>query len=126
MRWKKEWRRVALNNLALLAVAGIFYALFDWRTCARATAGGGGDRRRVRRGCSTCSTASNAAIGYTGPTGIRTPRDRCSSFYDLPPVLRWITANIGYHQIHHLAPRIPTNTFAPPMSPRPRCPACRA
>ena len=30
-----------------------------------------------------------------------------SSFYDLPPVLRWITCNIGYHHIHHLAPRIP-------------------
>ena len=30
-----------------------------------------------------------------------------SSFYDLPAVLRWFTANIGYHHIHHLAPRIP-------------------
>jgi omega-6 fatty acid desaturase (delta-12 desaturase) len=30
-----------------------------------------------------------------------------SSFYDLPAVLRWITCNIGYHHIHHLAPRIP-------------------
>ena len=30
-----------------------------------------------------------------------------SSFYDLPAVLRWITGNIGYHHIHHLAPRIP-------------------
>ncbi|HTX72316.1 MAG TPA: fatty acid desaturase [Rectinemataceae bacterium] len=30
-----------------------------------------------------------------------------SSFYDLPPVLRWFTGNIGYHHIHHLDPRIP-------------------
>jgi acyl-lipid omega-6 desaturase (Delta-12 desaturase) len=30
-----------------------------------------------------------------------------SSHYDLPPVLRWFTGNIGYHHIHHLAPRIP-------------------
>lgn len=30
-----------------------------------------------------------------------------SSHYDLPPVLRWITANIGVHHIHHLASRIP-------------------
>jgi len=30
-----------------------------------------------------------------------------SSHYDLPGVLRWITANIGVHHLHHLASRIP-------------------
>jgi omega-6 fatty acid desaturase (delta-12 desaturase) len=30
-----------------------------------------------------------------------------SSFYDLPGVLRWMTANIGMHHVHHLASRIP-------------------
>lgn len=30
-----------------------------------------------------------------------------SSHYDLPPVLRWFTANIGLHHIHHLSSRIP-------------------
>jgi acyl-lipid omega-6 desaturase (Delta-12 desaturase) len=30
-----------------------------------------------------------------------------SSFYDLPRVLRWFTANIGVHHIHHLCSRIP-------------------
>ena len=30
-----------------------------------------------------------------------------SSHYDLPPVLRWITGNIGVHHVHHLASRIP-------------------
>jgi len=30
-----------------------------------------------------------------------------SSFYKLPAVLRWFTANIGYHHVHHLNPRIP-------------------
>lgn len=32
---------------------------------------------------------------------------RGSSHYDLPPVLRWITANIGVHHVHHLNARIP-------------------
>jgi len=31
-----------------------------------------------------------------------------SSFYDLPPVLTWFTANIGVHHVHHLAARIPS------------------
>lgn len=30
-----------------------------------------------------------------------------SSFYKLPPVLRWFSANIGYHHVHHLNARIP-------------------
>lgn len=31
-----------------------------------------------------------------------------SSHYDLPPILRWFTANIGVHHIHHLAVESPT------------------
>src|SRR6185295_17227841 len=30
-----------------------------------------------------------------------------SSHYDLPGVLRWFTANIGLHHVHHLNSRIP-------------------
>jgi omega-6 fatty acid desaturase (delta-12 desaturase) len=30
-----------------------------------------------------------------------------SSFYKLPPVLQWISGNIGFHHIHHLSPKIP-------------------
>lgn len=30
-----------------------------------------------------------------------------SSYYELPAVLRWMTANIGVHHVHHLASRIP-------------------
>jgi acyl-lipid omega-6 desaturase (Delta-12 desaturase) len=31
-----------------------------------------------------------------------------SSHYDLPAVLRWFTANIGVHHVHHLCSRIPS------------------
>jgi omega-6 fatty acid desaturase (delta-12 desaturase) len=30
-----------------------------------------------------------------------------ASYFDLPPVLHWFTANIGFHHIHHLSSRIP-------------------
>lgn len=30
-----------------------------------------------------------------------------SSYYELPPVLRWFSANIGVHHVHHLSSRIP-------------------
>jgi len=32
---------------------------------------------------------------------------RGSSHYDLPAILRWLTANIGVHHVHHLSSRIP-------------------
>ena len=32
---------------------------------------------------------------------------RGASFYDLPRALHWITGDIGFHHIHHLASRIP-------------------
>lgn len=31
-----------------------------------------------------------------------------SSYYDLPAVLRWFSANIGVHHVHHLCSRIPS------------------
>ena len=33
---------------------------------------------------------------------------RGSSHLDLPAVLRWFTANVGVHHVHHLASRIPS------------------
>jgi acyl-lipid omega-6 desaturase (Delta-12 desaturase) len=107
-RWKKEWRSVALNNLALLAVGVIFYTLFDWRTLLLvqlpvvAIAGAFGVWLFYVQHCFERSywvrkdSWDPHAAAVDG-----------SSFYDLPPVLRWITCNIGYHHIHHLAPRIP-------------------
>ncbi len=32
---------------------------------------------------------------------------RGASHYDLPPVLRWVTANIGIHHVHHLSSKVP-------------------
>ncbi|KGR88153.1 fatty acid desaturase [Lysinibacillus boronitolerans] len=30
-----------------------------------------------------------------------------SSYYKLPKILQWVTGNIGFHHVHHLAPRVP-------------------
>jgi omega-6 fatty acid desaturase (delta-12 desaturase) len=30
-----------------------------------------------------------------------------SSYYDLPPVLNWLTGNIGIHHVHHLSSKVP-------------------
>ncbi len=48
-------------------------------------------------------------MGLGARTGTSTPAPCTggSSHDDLPPVLRWFTANIGIHHVHHLASRIP-------------------
>lgn len=43
----------------------------------------------------------------TGNWNVREASLFGSSHYDLPPVLRWFTANIGVHHVHHLSSRIP-------------------
>ena len=106
--WKKEWRSVALNNLALLALGvGL---------CALARLG-----RRAAVHLPVVAIAGALGVwlfyvqhsfeeSYWVRRGDWDPRAAAvdgSSFYDLPAVLRWITGNIGYHHIHHLAPRIP-------------------
>lgn len=35
-----------------------------------------------------------------------------SSYFELPRVLHWFTANIGFHHVHHLNPRIPIYNLA--------------
>ena len=32
---------------------------------------------------------------------------KCSSMFDMSPVMHWFTGNIGYHHIHHLNHKIP-------------------
>jgi omega-6 fatty acid desaturase (delta-12 desaturase) len=107
-RWRKEWRSVALNNLALIALGTACSLLLDWRVMLG-----------VHLPVVAIAGAAGVWIFYVQHTfegSYWTRRDSWnprsaaiegSSFLDLPPVLRWFTANIGFHHVHHLAPRIP-------------------
>jgi omega-6 fatty acid desaturase (delta-12 desaturase) len=106
--WKKEWRSVAFNNVALLALGGALCWLMGWN-----------DLLAVHLPVVAIAGALGVWLFYVQHSfepsywvrrGSWDPQSAAvdgSSFYDLPPVLRWITCNIGYHHIHHLAPRIP-------------------
>lgn len=108
LRWTREWRSVGLNNLALLAVASALGIWLGWPVFLAiqlpvvALAGAAG--------VWLFYVQHNFDGGYWTRRDDWDPRQAAiigSSFYDLPPVLRWFTANIGYHHIHHLSPRIP-------------------
>jgi omega-6 fatty acid desaturase (delta-12 desaturase) len=111
--WKKEWRSVALNNLALFAVGCLFYLLLDWRTLLLvhlpvvAIAGAMGVWLFYVQHCFEEAYWVRRADWDPHAAAIDG-----SSFYDLPAVLRWITCNIGYHHIHHLSSRIPNYRLA--------------
>jgi omega-6 fatty acid desaturase (delta-12 desaturase) len=49
---------------------------------------------------------------------------RGSSHLDLPPVLRWFTANIGAHHIHHVGSKIPFYRLPAVMRDHPALKAC--
>jgi omega-6 fatty acid desaturase (delta-12 desaturase) len=107
-RWKKEWRSVALNNLAISALGIGMCAWLGWQVLLTV-------HLPVIALAGACGVwlfyvQHNFDGGYwTHGAGWNAQRAALdgSSFYDLPPVLRWFTANIGYHHVHHLAPRIP-------------------
>ena len=65
-------------------------------------------RPRLAFGCSMSSTSLSTRLGRPRRSGICTRR-RCTAvrITICPRSLRWFTANIGVHHVHHLCSRIP-------------------
>jgi acyl-lipid omega-6 desaturase (Delta-12 desaturase) len=108
LRWKRQWASVLLNDLVLLiAIPAGGFAL-GWHTVLLVQlpvvmVGGAAGvwlfyvQHTFRHAYWSRQESWNA--GRAAIVG--------SSYYDLPPILHWLTGNIGYHHLHHLAPRIP-------------------
>jgi omega-6 fatty acid desaturase (delta-12 desaturase) len=106
--WKQEWISVLLNNLALLVAVAACVLALGWTTVLLVylpvvlLAGAAGvwlfyvqhTFEQAYWARQKDWNSSEAAVAG-------------SSFYDLPRLVHWFTGNIGYHHIHHLAPRIP-------------------
>ncbi len=107
--WKKEWASVWLNNLMLLLAGGALCWAIGWKAVLLTHAP-----------IVLIAGALGVWLFYVQHTfeGAYWTRqeswqsDRAaiagSSYYALPRVLHWFTANIGYHHIHHLSSRIPS------------------
>src|SRR6185312_14212327 len=108
LSWRKEWASVLLNDLMLIIAAGASVSLLDLRTLLL-----------VQLPVVAIAGALGVWLFYVQHTFQGTYWSRRnswnynqaaiagSSHYDLPRILQWFTGNIGYHHIHHLAPRIP-------------------
>ena len=106
--WKKEWRSVALNNLALLTLGLGLCVWVGW-----------GVVLAVHLPVVALAGALGVWLFYVQHQFEHTTWDRDenwnlhqaalhgSSHYELPALLRWFTANIGIHHVHHLSSRVP-------------------
>lgn len=111
--WRQERRSVHATNIALFLLFGVLVALLGWRnvllvhgpvivvasilgvwlfTLQHRFAGARWSGRGAWR-------FVDAALDG-------------SSWFDLPPALRWLTGNIGFHHIHHLDQRVPNYRLA--------------
>ncbi len=96
------------TNVALLAIFGVIYAIGGWAPILL-----------VFLPSVILAAAAGVWLFYIQHQFEETHWDRDhqwqlhesalhgSSFYDLPDLLRWFTANIGVHHVHHLYSRIP-------------------
>ena len=106
--WRRERLSVHLTNLAIISVMAALVWSLDWRTIAL-----------IYLPAMALAASIGVWMFYVqhqfNPTYWRhgqewnyhTAAVDGSSYYELPWLLRWLTANIGFHHIHHLDSRIP-------------------
>jgi len=105
----QPWFSVMGTNLAIAAVVGLLVALLGVR-----------DFLLVQAPITVLASSAGVWLFYVqhqfedtwwawdAEWDLHTGALHGSSHYDLPPVLRWFTANIGVHHVHHLSSRIPS------------------
>jgi omega-6 fatty acid desaturase (delta-12 desaturase) len=105
---REPWLSVMSTNLAIALVVGLLVAVLGAR-----------DFLLVQTPITLLASSAGVWLFYVqhqfehtwwawdADWNLHTGALHGSSHYDLPPVLRWFTANIGIHHVHHLCSRIP-------------------
>ncbi|GAA6135856.1 fatty acid desaturase [Oceaniserpentilla sp. 4NH20-0058] len=104
----KEYRHMAANNIVLISliVAGcVYFGFVPFMTVyliALSVSGG--------LGIILFTIQHNFEDSYAVGDDVwdyNTAAIEGTSYFDLPRILHWFTADIGYHHVHHLSARIP-------------------
>ena len=106
--WKREWRGVHLTNIALALVAGALALTIGLTSFVMVLL-------PVMLMASSCGGWLVYVQHQFDETYWRPHEDwnfhqaglLGSSYFELPRLLQWFSANIGFHHIHHLNARIP-------------------
>ena len=108
LRGRAAWISVMTTNVAIGILVALLVTLFGWRTfllvhgpimLLSAAIGGWLFYVQHQFGATSWDESKSWSVREAALHG--------SSHYDLPPVLRWFSANIGVHHVHHLCSRIP-------------------
>jgi omega-6 fatty acid desaturase (delta-12 desaturase) len=111
--WKREWASVLWTNAGIAASLAVLAAAFGWRAVVL-----------VHLPVVLFAGAVGVFLFYVQHQFEETYWEQGadwdfyragvqgSSFFDFPSVLHWLTANIGYHHIHHLSSAIPNYRLA--------------
>ncbi len=111
--WGKVYRRLYLNNTAIVAVYALLGYTLGWAAFA------------VIQGTTVLSFSiiafwffyvqhshEEAYARWEGSWDFLLAAIRGATYYDLPRAFHWLTGSIGYHHIHHLSSRIPNYNLA--------------
>jgi omega-6 fatty acid desaturase (delta-12 desaturase) len=106
--WKREWSSVLWTNVGILALGGVMSFLVGFKALLM-----------IQLPISLLAGMAGVWLFYVQHQFESTYWERGkqwdfhtaglkgSSYYELTPVLRWFTGNIGIHHIHHLSSAIP-------------------
>jgi len=106
--WVRERWSVWLTDLALVALFGSLVALFGWREVLLI-------HLPIMIVASILGVwlfslqhrfETSRWLGHGDWSFVEAALEG-SSYFQLPPVLHWLTGNIGFHHVHHLNPRVP-------------------
>lgn len=113
---KEAWVSVMSTNLAVAAVVLGMHALVGFH-----------DFLRIQLPVTLLAGSAGVGLFYVqhqfdsaywarqGEWSFHSAALRGATHYDLPAVLRWFTANIGVHHVHHLVSRIPSYRLREPL-----------
>ncbi|MEJ2206844.1 MAG: fatty acid desaturase [Gemmatimonadota bacterium] len=99
-RWRRIGYRLSRNPLVLLGLGPLFLFVLKYRLPV--------GLMRDGKGVWISDQFEDTYWARQGAWSFHAGALQGATHYDLPGVLRWFTANIGIHHVHHLASRIPS------------------